>query len=150
MLFEILAKLADAIGVLALWGIGDGSPWWVKLIITGGIVILAIISWPQNKLEESVKDFDWDNPEEFARLFIKKNINFIDNSVASIYVREGNSKKLVALGYVIIEDEKPQIMVFKNIDKDAMLKIRANLTNYKKYSVKPSFRYDDIDEIKMM
>ena len=150
MLFKILGILADILAVLSLWGIGEESSIALRIICTIVIILFAILACLKDHYTENVVDYFWAE-DELPTLFVKKNVYFKDNALVSVYMREDNNKSLVAIGFVICEnednDKQIQIKVFKYINDSAMRKIKINKKCYKKFLVKPDVRYSDISDI---
>lgn len=141
MLLKIFGIIADIITILSLWGINGGNSIWLKIPCTVFLAVVAVIVCIKDSYIAKVVDYSWEEDIQ-PTLFVKRNTYFKDNALVSIYMKEDNNMTLVAIGFVINEEEKNlQINVFKFINDGVMRKIKINKTNYKKFFVKPNVRY---------
>lgn len=148
MLLKILGIIADIITVLSLWGVNGENSKWLKILCTVFLLLVAFIVWVKDSYIAKIVDYLWEKDTQ-PTLFIKKNTYYKDNSLVSIYIKEDKNKILVAIGFVINEEDEKnlQINVFKFINDGAMHKIKNSKTSYKKFYVKPYVRYQDINGI---
>ena len=150
MIREILGILADVVGITFIWWQPDELAWYWKLIISIGLVViaLAIFFLIRDHREAKVKNYCWDENGAITLILNKNNFYFVDMLV-SVYTKEDNRKVLCAIGYVKKDpdDKNLHVQVVHQTDKRKMEQIRSSATQYKRYSIAPSVTHSEVIKI---
>lgn len=118
------------------------------IAIVIGIVMVVLT---HDAYDIKVKRYHYKEKENEFRVYTKKNKYLVDGSVVSIYYKYEEHDELVALGYVFIDDNDPdiQIKIFNMINEKLVRNILSSNKSCKKYHIKPNVEFSRISEIVM-
>lgn len=133
-ILALVAIFADILTILSVWGINEESPLWLKIVITIIAIVIGIVMvvLTHDAYDIMVKRYHYKEKENEFRVYTKKNKYLVDGSVVSIYYKyeehEEEHDELVALGYVFIDDNDPdiQIKIFNMINEKLVRNILSS------------------------
>lgn len=151
----IMGITADILSILSIWCIDADSSTWMKVVITGVALAIgiAIVFFAHDTYDIRVKNYYYKENEDEFRVYTKKNRFLVGGSVVSLYYKykehENNYDKLVAIGYVFLDDNEKevQIKIFKVIEESLMRKILSSSKSCRNYHIKPNIEYTQISNI---
>ena len=121
----VLGVISDLFGIASIWGLSNESSLWERICITVFFLVIAMLMLFFSKDNYQAKIIDYCIEDESYTLFSKKNSNFKNDALVSIYRKEESKETLVAIGYVIVDESQKgfQVKVYRVINDRLFKKI---------------------------
>lgn len=152
LILQGLGIFADFITVISIWGFGESCPVWLRILVTILLIIatlLFIIAEKRKNDVEKIHDYALNDDGTLTHIFIKKNENYQENTLVSIYMKDTNLEFIVGIGLVTStsDDKNIQVKIIYAIDESAINKMWRNKSNIKSYFTRSRVRYTDINTL---
>gem|GEM_PF-3823660 len=142
-LLSFISLFADLYSIVSVWAISDQSPLWNKLLVTALCIFIAVVVviYMRRSRGGVVVDSEYDERRNEIVLFIKRNGQFANDTLVSIFHEERKTKP-VAIGYIIdvpYENETLQISIYGIVDAEKVdvFKKKPQKADYKKFVARP-------------
>lgn len=150
MIAEILGILSDIIGVVFVWWNPSELTlfWKITLSVLFIAAAIGVFLLAQDPTIARVNKYAWEDNQSIM-LFAKKNRNFSSDMLVSIYMTEGTTPILCAIGYVTIDPTGKllHVMIVHIIKPDVLERIRTSTDNLKRFYVTPYVRHNEVSEL---
>ena len=149
MISKTLGTSTDVLALILVWTSSEMKIGW-KIVITVACLLFgaAVLFFEKGSFQAKLVDYEFDSEKGILKnVFIRRNSQFRENALASLYYRNHTGKELSAIGYVLSNhDEDFQVKIVKRYGNKSK-EIANTATSHKDFYVTPIMMFNETSDL---